>query len=267
MGIRMKKPLASLALVGAALMTSKVKAQDITFPVVFSDVNITYDGRTGVGQVLPDDIRERTGVVAVLSNTKQTYIFFDNSKRGQEVYNRLPSGEPDGDSYEVMIGPNEYNAYRYYTSRSRGNYFYMKRPNQPGFDTDIRNSYKGKTIEVKIKQSVSAVLLHEVNGYRFNLSGLDENNTYTFTYEDAPYTRFGISTIKINADNKVVIDFNTVEDRHRYAAMVEVASFNGTLLGEKIVPEGDDDALMYEIALPVIPTEPFNIVFTTSRTL
>ena len=107
----MKKPLASLALVGAALMTTKVKSQDITFPVTFSDVNITYDGRTGVGQVLPDDIRERTGVVAVLSNTKQTYVFFDNPKRGQEVYNRLPSGEPDGDSYEVMIGPNEYNAY------------------------------------------------------------------------------------------------------------------------------------------------------------
>ena len=261
----MKKPLASLALVGAALMTTKVKSQDITFPVTFSDVNITYDGRTGVGQVLPDDIRERTGVVAVLSNTKQTYVFFDNPKRGQEVYNRLPSGEPDGDSYEVMIGPNEYNAYRYYTSRSRGNYFYMKRPNQPGFDTDIRNSYKGKTIEVKIKQNVSAVLLHEVNGYRFNLSGLNENNTYMFTYEDAPYTRFGISTIKINADNKVVFDFNTVEDRQRYQATVEVASFNGTLLGDHSVIE--DDALMYEIALPALPTKPFNIVFTTSRTL
>jgi len=263
----MKKLLTKIVVAAATLMNIQAKAQDITFPVTFSNVNITFDGRTGVGQVLPDDIRERTGVLAVISNTKQTYVFFENPKRGQEVYNRLPSGEPEGDSYEVKIGSNEYNAYRYYTSRARGNYFYMKRPNQPYFDTDIRNSYKGKTIIVSIKQNVSAVLLHEIGGYRFDLSGLDENNHYEFTYEDAPYTRFGISQLKVNEDNQVIFDFNTIEDKQRFIALIQVASVNGMLLGSPTTPENDDDAIIYNIPIPELPTESLSIIFTTTKTL
>ena len=263
----MKKLLISILVAGATLLNPTVTAQSITFPVTFSDINITYDGRTGVGQVLPIDIQERTGVTAVLSNSRQTYIFFKTPERGQEVYNRLPEGEPAGDSYEVMIGPNEYNAYRYYTSRARGNYFYMKRPNQPYNDTEIRDSYKGQTIDVSIKQNVAAVLLYETGGYRFDLSALDENNSYTFGYYDAPYTRFGINSVSIDATNHVVFQFNSIEEHNRFTTIVSSASFNGELLGEPVTPPGVIDAITYDIPITNIPANTFNFVFVTSRTL